>query len=65
MTDIATVEALGAGFARGLRHALQAERPDLAWEVRVGPVDRAKLARLNAEAASVPTPKHLRERGEG
>jgi hypothetical protein len=50
MTDPAAVEALAAGFARGVERRLRAERPDLAWEVRVGPIDWAKLARLEARA---------------
>ncbi len=48
MTDYAAVQALVDGYARGVQSALRAERPDLAWEVSVGPVDRAKLARLEA-----------------
>jgi hypothetical protein len=49
-TKEAAVEALAAGAARGLRNHLRAEQPDLAWEVKVGPVDRAKLARLGEES---------------
>lgn len=56
MTDIATVEAMAAGAAQALRRQLRAEQPDLAWEVRVGPVDRVKLAKLQVEQGSVPTP---------
>jgi hypothetical protein len=48
MADPAAVEALVSGYARGVKRALRAERPDLSWEVKVGPVDRAKLARLEA-----------------
>ena len=51
MTDIATAEAMAAGFARGLRNQLRAERPDLSWEVTVGPVDRDKLAQIEAKHA--------------
>jgi len=50
VTECATVEAMAAGAARALRQHLRAERPDLAWEVWVGPVDRAKLARLEARS---------------
>jgi hypothetical protein len=50
MTDPAAVRALINGYARGVHSALRAEHPDLAWEVDVGPVDRAKLARLEARS---------------
>ena len=50
MTDYAAVEALAAGAARGLKAHLQAERPDLAWEVTVEPISRAELAELEARS---------------
>lgn len=53
MSDPAAVEALAAGFAKGLGVALRLEHPDLAWQINVGPVDRAKLARLNARDEGV------------
>jgi hypothetical protein len=48
-SEEAALDAMAAGFARGLELHLRAERPDLSWEVTVGPVDRAKLARLEAD----------------
>jgi len=46
MGEEVALDAMARGFARGLELHLRAERPDLSWEVTVGPVDWAELARL-------------------
>ncbi len=47
-SEEAALDAMAAGFARGLELHLRAERPDLSWEVTVGPVDGTKVGRLEA-----------------
>lgn len=40
--------AIVEGFARGLHGALRTERPDLAWEVDVRPLDREAFEEMEA-----------------
>ena len=47
-SEAEAIEAGVRGFARGLELHLRAERPDLSWEVSVGPVDWDELARLKS-----------------
>lgn len=44
MNEASACNALAAGFAAGVQDALRAERPDLSWEVRLGPVDGPKAS---------------------